>query len=99
MAAASSVSPFLPELLRVILPRRDTWVLLMSYFPTLLWIWLCAWIALPTNLLSFKFLRTQVITMRVRAMFLWFLVLFTALPYTRALSQGLTVKWVSLPSP
>ena len=99
MAAACSISPFIPELLNVALPRRDTWDFFNHFIPIFLWLYLCACTLLPFLLPWAYFLRYKFSLLRVRLMSLWFFILLVSIPYTSALSAGLTVKWVPLPSP
>ena len=99
MAAACSVSPFLPELLQVTIPRRDTWDISAHFLPVLLWFILATCTILPYLLQWSRLLQSTISLWRIRVMSVWFFLLFTSVPYAQALSHGLSVQWVPLPSP
>ena len=99
MAAACSVSPFLINILNVTFPRRDTWVGTLLPFLVLLWIYLFVYTLLPILLHWYYTLPAKLPLFRLRATSLWFIMLLSVLPYTTALSAGLTVKWIPLPAP
>ena len=99
MAAAYSVSPFLPELLQVFLPRRDTWVLFFSLLPLLLSLLMGIGVFLPFYHSGHARLRVRSSFLKSRVLVMCCLLLSASLPYSSALSAGLTISWIPLPSP